>query len=421
MLTARAAIPGGGAQAARIGPGPVRQVPIALKDSGRALSGLQVSGLDISGLEVSGDRRRVVATWGDGRIIAAPAQWLADNAEGTWDPASGHRLRGALELAGAQVVLDARIDGDALVVRLGPGGEERRVSLSVLVRAAAGADDPAPTPRPQLWRTADALAAEPAVALEAYLADDRSLGAVLARVARLGIAFLTGAGTAPGAVERVTARFGYIRETNYGRLFDVREEAAPTHLAYTAVGLDLHTDNPYRDPVPTLQILHAIEAAEEGGESQFTDGFAHAAALRTEAPDRFDVLAATPVAFAYVGAAGERFAARAPVIETSATGEVVGVRVNHRALRSPPPGVAEAWYEAYLDFYGRLHAPSARLERRLAPGELVIFDNRRVLHGRAAYGGAGRRWLQGCYADIDGLRATLSRLPEARDGGSGGE
>jgi gamma-butyrobetaine dioxygenase len=225
-------------------------------------------------------------------------------------------------------------------------------------------------------------------------------------------------GTEPGAVERITARFGYIRETNYGRLFDVREEAAPTHLAYTAVGLDLHTDNPYRDPVPTLQILHAIEAAAAGGESQFADGFAHAAALRAEAPERFEALARTPVGFAYAGAGGERYFARSPVIETSVADDIVGVRVNHRALLTPAPSVAEPWYDAYLDFYRRLHAPAARLERRLEPGDAVIFDNRRVLHGRSPYrptgaGGNGRRWLQGCYADVDGLRATLSRLAGA--------
>jgi gamma-butyrobetaine dioxygenase len=235
---------------------------------------------------------------------------------------------------------------------------------------------------------------------------------------RRGLAFLTGVGTEPGAVERITARFGYIRETNYGRLFDVREEAAPTHLAYTAVGLDLHTDNPYRDPVPTLQILHAIEAAAAGGESQFADGFAHAAALRAAAPERFEALARTPVGFAYAGAGGERYFVRAPVIETSVADEIVGVRVNHRALLTPAPSVAEPWYDAYLDFYRRLHAPAARLERRLAPGDAVIFDNRRVLHGRSPYrptgaGGNGRRWLQGCYADVDGLRATLSRLAGA--------
>jgi gamma-butyrobetaine dioxygenase len=249
------------------------------------------------------------------------------------------------------------------------------------------------------------------------MTDDHALADALARVARRGVVFLAGAGAHSGAVERAAGRFGYIRETNYGRLFDVREEATPSHLAYTAVGLELHTDNPYRDPVPTLQLLHVIEAAPSGGESRFADGFAHAEALRAAAPAAFDILAATPVAFAYVGPAGDRFAARAPVIETSACGEVVGVRVNHRSVQPPPADLSEPWYEAYLAFYRRLHAPGAVLERTLAPGDMVIFDNRRVLHGRGTYETGAGRWLQGCYADIDGLRATLSRLTRRGTGG----
>ncbi len=360
-----------------------------------------------SSVEVSDDRRRLVVRWLGGRVTTAPATWLFDNAEGGFDPSSGHRLHSALALAGAMEIDGVEQAPDGVVVRFAPGGEARRIAFSALSGCApSDADDH------RLWLTGDEIAAARPVSFEAMLADDGALRAVLGRVARQGIAFLSGARTEPGPVEQLVARFGYVRETNYGRLFDVREEIAATHLAYTPVGLDLHTDNPYREPVPTLQVLHVIEAAAEGGESQFADGFAHAAALRAAEPARFDVLAATPVAFAYAGPAGERYEASAPIIETSAAGEVVGIRLNHRSLRSPPPQAAEAWYEAYLDFYSRVHAPAARLERKLAPGDMAVFDNRRVLHGRSPYrGGAVRRWLQGCYADIDGLRATLSRLP----------
>jgi gamma-butyrobetaine dioxygenase len=367
-----------------------------------------------SSVEVSGDRRRVVVGWPGGRETTAPAAWLFDNGEGAFDPKSGHRLHGALALAGAMEIDGARTEAGALVVRFAPGGETRRIPLAAL----AGSEPAAGAGEQRLWATADEVADLRPIPFTTFLADDRALRHVLDRVVRDGIGFLAGAGSEPGTVERLVARFGYVRETNYGRLFDVREELAATHLAYTPVGLDLHTDNPYRDPVPTLQVLHVIEAAAEGGESQFADGFAHAAALRAAAPARFAALATTPVAFAYVGPAGERYEASAPIVETSAAGEVVGVRLNHRSLRSPPLAEAEAWYEAYLDFYSRVHAPAARLARKLAPGDLVIFDNRRVLHGRSPYsGGAVRRWLQGCYADIDGLKATLSRLPVPDDGG----
>jgi gamma-butyrobetaine dioxygenase len=47
---------------------------------------------------------------------------------------------------------------------------------------------------------------------------------------------------------------------------------------------------------------------------------------------------------------------------------------------------------------------------RLNPGESFVVDNTRVLHARKAYSGTGTRWLQGCYADKDGLLSTSAAL-----------
>jgi gamma-butyrobetaine dioxygenase len=364
--------------------------------------------VDLLSVAVADAGSRIELSWRSGQVTSAPAPWLFDVAEGEEGHASGHRRRGGLETI-ACAVQAAELDGSDVILRFKSDAAVRRIPT------AAFCSDLAPEvgDEIELWASAESLAGSRPIDFDAYLTDDGVLAQALQRVARLGIVFLAGAGERPLAVERAVARFGYIRETNYGRLFDVREEAAPSHLAYTAAGLELHTDNPYRDPEPTLQLLHVIEAADVGGESQFVDGFAQAEVLRREAPGRFRVLAATPVEFAFLGPAGERYAARAPVIEVAPDGRLKAMRVNHRALRPPAlaSGVVEAWYDAYLNLYQRLHAPAARLQRKLVPGDMVMFDNRRVLHGRSAYGGAGgRRWLQGCYAERDGLYATLSRL-----------
>ena len=360
---------------------------------------------ELEGVTVADAGARIELSWRGGRVTSAPAPWLFDMAEAGEGHASGHRRRGGLETI-ACAVQAAALDGSDVVLRFASEAADRRIPT------AAFCGDRAPGAGDEIehWPSPERLAETRPIEFDAYLADDGVLAQALQEVARLGIVFLADAGVRPLAVECAVARFGYIRETNYGRLFDVREEAAPSHLAYTASELELHTDNPYRDPAPTLQLLHVIEAADVGGESQFVDGFAQAEALRREAPNRFRVLTATPVEFAFTGSAGERYAATAPVIEVAPDGRLKALRVNHRAFRPPPlaSGVVEAWYEAYLDLYQRLHAPAARLRRKLAPGDMVMFDNRRVLHGRSAYG--GRRWLQGCYAERDGLYATLSRL-----------
>jgi gamma-butyrobetaine dioxygenase len=369
---------------------------------------------ELRSVAVADGGARIELRWRGGRVTSAPAAWLFDMAEGEAGHVSGQRLRGGLETV-ACAVQTAELDGSDVILCFTPDGRfthdggARRIPSAAF--EAGGA--PAVANEIELWASPGGLADSSPIEFDAYLADDSVLARALEQVVRLGFVFLSGTGVQPLAVERAVARFGYVRETNYGRVFDVREEASPSHLAYTAASLELHTDNPYRDPEPTLQLLHVIEAADVGGESQFVDGFAQAEALRREVPGRFQVLTATPVEFAFAGPGGERYAACAPVIETTADGRLRALRVNHRALRPPPlaSGVVEVWYEAYFDLYQRLHAPAARLQRKLAPGEMVMFDNRRVLHGRSAFGVAsGRRWLQGCYAERDGLHATLSRL-----------
>ena len=64
---------------------------------------------------------------------------------------------------------------------------------------------------------------------------------------------MTGGKIESGALIRIADLFGYVRETNYGKWFEVRSEINAINLAYTNLGLQAHTDNPYRDPVPTIQ------------------------------------------------------------------------------------------------------------------------------------------------------------------------
>ena len=60
----------------------------------------------------------------------------------------------------------------------------------------------------------------------------------------------------------------------------------------------------------------------------------------------------------------------------------------------PEPQMS-AFYEAYAALHELIIDESRWLEIRLEPGDALIFDNWRVLHGRRAY--TGRRVFHGCY------------------------
>ena len=90
-----------------------------------------------------------------------------------------------------------------------------------------------------------------------------------------------------------------LEKTNYGKFFEVRSEISAVNLAYTNLGLQAHTDNPYRDPAPTIQILYCIENSASGGDSKVVDGFKAAILLKEENPKYFDLLTKYCARFEY--------------------------------------------------------------------------------------------------------------------------
>ncbi len=214
---------------------------------------------------------------------------------------------------------------------------------------------------------------------------------------------------------------GRVLETNYGEVFDVRSVPQPENLAYSDLGLGLHTDNPYRDPVPGFQALHVLAASPEGGESLFADGFALAEQVRATDPGAFSLLTRTAVPFRYRSKDAELYAER-PLIQLSCRGEVAAVHYNSRSIAPLrlPPGETRAFYAAYRRFALLLRDSRLQLRLRLADGDLVVFDNQRVLHGRTAFASANyARHLRGCYLTRDSVYGAAALLRRAQDGRGG--
>jgi gamma-butyrobetaine dioxygenase len=205
---------------------------------------------------------------------------------------------------------------------------------------------------------------------------------------------------------------GRVAETNYGLVFDVRTVPDPDNLAYSDLGLGLHTDNPYREPVPGFQALHTLLAASEGGDSLFADGIALAEHLRRERPDAFERLTRTPVRFRYRSRSAE-LAAERPLIALDCTGAVRAVHYNSRSIAplELPAADCPAYYAAYRWFAALLREPRFQLRARLGAGELVLFDNQRILHGRTAFASARHpRHLRGCYLTRDSVHSQYALL-----------
>ncbi|MGW2564035.1 2-trimethylaminoethylphosphonate dioxygenase [Streptomyces sp. NPDC001514] len=355
-------------------------------------------------------------------LASAPPLWLRDNCPCPHcrDPRNGQKLFQITELpAGLAVdsVQDATTaDGaPAREVVWAPDGHR-----SVYAETWLGTHLPGASAAPGDGRTEDDKELWDATGLEgrlpeadwtAYTTDPAVRAGALRSVLRLGFVLLRGVPVRDRQVLDVARSFGYVRETNYGELFEVRVAADPNNLAFTGTRITPHTDNPYRDPVPTLQLLHCLTNAAQGGDSGLVDGFHAAALLRAEDPEAYDVLTRVPVPFAF---ADERTELRAhrPLIGTDPAGRIREIRFNNRSTGTlhQPADVLDAFYAAYRRFAELLLRSELQLEFRLTPGDCLIFDNTRLLHARTAFAESGDRHLQGAYADIDGLASTLAVL-----------
>jgi gamma-butyrobetaine dioxygenase len=351
-----------------------------------------------------------------GDIDVAPL-WLRDacSCGECRDAFSGQRLRSVLKLDADTEIASWQIHGDDIEVTFAPDGHVSRFSRSWLDANAPGKadvfDDRSERNRPA-WRAADLGGRPPEVAWS----DLRSAGGerttALGALMRTGILLVRDTPTEPGTVLTIARSFAHVRTTNYGDLFDVRVEPKPVNLAFTGRAIAPHTDNPYRDPVPGIQLLHFLRSSPEGGTNVFVDGFAVAALVRDEDPQAFATLTSAPLTFAYEDAV-TLLRATATIVTLNAAGEVRGIRWNDRSIQPPavpPRDVAEV-YRALRQFAVTLDRTELALHIGLETGDCIVFDNTRILHGRTAFeGGSEARHLQGCYADLDGLASTVAVL-----------
>lgn len=368
---------------------------------------------------ISAGTAALTITWSDGTVSEFASLWLRDNIPEDRDRFSGQRLVDVADLPVNPRIRSARLDDALLCVDWEEESRSSAFPLSWLYGAARPA---APRPELQLRRWLNASNLTPAgdfgfVQYPILQSNSAVRLGWLTRLLQDGIAFLTQVPRTHHAILEAMRYVGYVPETNYGRVFDVRAVPQPENLAFSDLGLGLHTDNPYREPVPGFQALHALIASPDGGDSLFADGFALAEHFRATETAAFEILTRTPVPFHYQAAGVDLYAER-PLIELSCNGSVAAVSYNNRSiqpLRLGPDDCAR-FYPAYRKFAELLRDPSRQMRVHINSGDLVVFDNRRVLHGRTSFTSARHpRHLQGCYLTRDSVYSEAAVLRRELD------
>jgi len=353
--------------------------------------------------------------WASGNHTEIASLWLRDNCPADRDPQNGQRLVDVADLPEEPRIRAVSPRDDAIVIEWADETRPACFDVDWLADNAPGAQQRQPELTVKRWlegATLDASRDFAWLSLDELKSSRTRRLDWMSRLVREGLAFLNAVPSTDNAILEAVSTLGLVIDTNYGRVFDVRSVAQPENLAYSDRGLGLHTDNPYRNPVPGFQALHCLIASTEGGDSIFADGFAIADHLRETEPDNFTHLTRTAVPFHYRSADAELHAAR-PLIQLSTDGEVAAIHYNSRSIAplQLPAGEIRAFYAAYRRFAALLRDERFQLRTRLRNGDLVVLDNQRTLHGRTGFSSARYpRRLQGCYLSRDSVLSETALL-----------
>ncbi|PFG08778.1 MULTISPECIES: TauD/TfdA family dioxygenase [unclassified Marinobacter] len=383
--------------------------------------------IDTDIADVSFTPRLVTVRWSDGRVSRYHSIWLRENAadETTVNPATRERILDLSTLPAWPEIDAVNIDAaGALCVTFAP--ENRRLRFHPgWLRAHDydnATDSEAPLVPMNTWLGGPEVAPETldASGLLDTAPDSDAEEAILApalkSVLGKGLVRLRGLPTEPGSLESIARRIGPVRPTNFGQLFNVKAKPDPDSNAYTSLALPPHVDLPTREYHPGLQMLHCLENSVKDGQAVMMDGFAVAEALRDRHPEAWATL--TRVRWCYANTARTTdYVWFEPMIRLDARGELLEVRIAD-FLRGPLQTAfedVEPAYEALIILQRLLRDPAFAIRFTYRPGDLVIFDNRRLLHARDAFeGSTGHRWLQGCYMERDEVRSRYRMFQRAR-------
>lgn len=252
-----------------------------------------------------------------------------------------------------------------------------------------------------------------------YMEGGPSFWDAVINVCRLGIVYLTNVPREERSIVDITTRMANIRETFYGRTFDVRAKPDADNVAYTSGGLGLHQDLLYLDQPPKIQVLHCMDNSCHGGESLFSDGHraAHLLWPFVAVSRRLGPLERRLIPFHYRKNGHHYHTIRSVLRGPDRDG---GADLFWSPLFQAPHDYAirdlRNWLEA-ARFLEALFSDDAAVHRRtMRPGDCVIFDNLRVLHGRTAFDlrDGGRRWLRGAYIAADDFLSCAAHMPLAQ-------
>lgn len=272
---------------------------------------------------------------------------------------------------------------------------------------------------PRLWKAKDAENL-PWMQYDKYIADDKIFLQAVKQLRDYGFLLIKNVPHSEESVKKIARRIGIIRNTFYGQTWDVKSKKAAKNVAYTKQYLGLHMDLLYMNEPPGFQLLHCLKNDASGGNALFADAYNAFLSLHTSQQSALEQL---ELNYKYDNDSHQYYRTTSFIKrldERRSHGRNNIAFINH----SPPfqGALPQSNFGKYANklptkidalkaFTEATEHPDNLFEYRYEAGDCVIFNNRRVLHGRREFDPeTGERWLKGCYIDSDVFNSRMRVL-----------
>lgn len=246
---------------------------------------------------------------------------------------------------------------------------------------------------------------------------DEALYNWLNKLAVYGVTIIKNTPNSETAIDAIIDRIAFTKRTHYGVKFVVQHTSNTNNLAYLSDNLQMHTDLPYYEYGPGINLLHCfVQTVGKGGENLLVDGHYIAKYIKKTHPVEYKLLTEVDIEWNDLGTEdGREFFKlyRAPIITLDKYGEVqrINFSVPQRSSHFLTPiELIEPWYRAYSLFLQLCHKFAGKFKS--VQGDILVFDNIRLVHSRMGYvdNGNNVRKIIGAYIDWDEIYCKLRYL-----------
>ncbi|XP_022089250.1 gamma-butyrobetaine dioxygenase-like [Acanthaster planci] len=376
----------------------------------------------LTNVEVNTEKKQLLVSWeGGAESQAFPFIWLRDHCH---CPECIH-LTALDRLPSAQVVnvdvvadsAELSSDGTKLIVRWDDDHKSQFMTDWLrYYRFDESPDDQLLNPE---LRFLGANAFPKCFDFPELLADDLALYDWLSDVLARGVAVVKNAPAEVRQVHKLAGRVAFLRQTLFGETCHIRTKHTPSSVGYTSGALALHVDFAYYMRKPGLAMMHCIEQAEgKGGENLISDGFKVAMDLKEADPEAFRLLTTYQFEYSAKGAdyLGRLYLhSRHPVIRLNERGDIEAISISNHTrdpmLRVPVDQVLP-FYCALDKYCQMLQQPENVLKYKMQKGDILTFNNKRMLHGRSSFQMTenDNRYLELGYLEWDEIYSRLRVL-----------